>query len=111
MIDHDPETNAYTIVLRGGNLSIQVIYPRPETVTEVDRLAEELAALGGVVDGRARRETVFTVPVSAGFPAIERVMERFMARNPDVEWYYGNVFDPRDGVTPLNWWEDDQARR
>jgi hypothetical protein len=29
-----------------------------------------------------------------------------LARFPDSIWYYGNVYDPEDGVTPLNWWED-----
>jgi hypothetical protein len=24
--------------------------------------------------------------------------------SPNCEWYYGNVYDLKDGVTPLNWW-------
>ncbi len=22
-----------------------------------------------------------------------------------VEWYYGNVYETHDGVTPMNWWK------
>jgi hypothetical protein len=25
---------------------------------------------------------------------------------PNTIWYYGNVYDPEDGETPLEWWLD-----
>jgi hypothetical protein len=43
-------------------------------------------------------------PVTAGFPAIETVMAKAKAIDPDCEWFYGNVYDLKDAVTPLNWW-------
>ena len=24
----------------------------------------------------------------------------------EVVWYYGNIYDPEDGITPLEWWLD-----
>ena len=49
---------------------------------------------------------VFTVPVSAGFGPVEAVFNSYTQRHPDVEWYFANVYDERDGVTPLNWWSN-----
>jgi hypothetical protein len=37
-----------------------------------------------------------------GHPAL-RTLGEMMEQFPGSEWYYGNVYDPRDGVTPLNW--------
>ncbi len=48
-----------------------------------------------------------SLPVSVGFPVIENVMERFLQAQPESEWYFGNVYDRRDGVTPLNWWKEE----
>jgi hypothetical protein len=47
---------------------------------------------------------VFTVPVSAGFGAVEAAFDGYVRRQPGAEWYFGNVYDERDGMTPLNWW-------
>lgn len=52
---------------------------------------------------------MYTVPVSAGFVAIEGVLNGLNDRFPDYEWFYGNVYDPKDGETPLNWWKDSQS--
>ena len=60
--------------------------------------------LGGRLDGRADRVLVFTIPVEAGFGRVEDVFGRFAGGHPGYEWYYGNVCDPADGVTPLGWW-------
>ena len=89
----------YEIVRRGGNLAVQVFGP-PEVIEEVTK---DVWALGGSLEGRTDKLTVFTVPVRAGFAAVERVFEDLVARHPEVEWYYGNVYAD-DGVTPLDWW-------
>lgn len=49
------------------------------------------------MDGRARGLTVFTIPVSAGFACVEEIFNRLTKRHPEVEWYFGNVYDPVDG--------------
>ncbi|MCC2320797.1 DUF4265 domain-containing protein [Cellulomonas xiejunii] len=87
-------------VSRGGNVAIHVFAP-PE---HADELTASMNALGGVLDGRSPGLTVFTVPASAGFPAIEHVLRRLVEAHPSAEWFYGNVYAD-DGVTPLRWWE------
>ena len=56
--------------------------------------------IGGWLDGKGESFLVYTIPISVGFPAIQRVLE-----NCSWEWFYGNIYDPTDGVTPLNWWD------
>lgn len=60
--------------------------------------------LGGALDGAIERGLMFTVPVSAGFRAGEAVHNVGVAEHPGWEWFFGNVYDPKDGVTPLDWW-------
>jgi hypothetical protein len=69
----------------------------------VNTLAPRIGALGGWLDGRAPNLTVFTIPVSVGFPEVERVLNDFVGQHSGTEWYFANVYD-EDGVTPLNWW-------
>ena len=90
----------YEIVKRGRNLAVHV-YGDHDLVDEVTM---DVWELGGSLDGRADNLTVYTMPVSAGLPQVERVFNDLVARHPDVEWYFGNVYDTKDGVTPLNWW-------
>jgi hypothetical protein len=95
----------FNVVERGRNLSIQ-IFGRGD-MNPVERLAtERLSVLGGRLDGQSQRELVYTVPIVAGFPAVEAILNELVARFPAVDWYFGNVYDPSDGVTPLNWWMD-----
>lgn len=93
----------FEVTKRGGNLCIQIIGEMIETDVEKEMTAR-LSRLGGRLDGRTASELVFTVPASAGFGTIEEELG-WLARNaPQIQWFYGNVYDPEDGVTPLNWW-------
>jgi hypothetical protein len=93
----------YRVLTRGGNLCVQVF--RNASISDVDRFATgRVIQLRGWLDGKAAKELVYTIPVSAGFPAIEGLFSEVKVAYPDVEWYFGNVYDERDGVTPLNWW-------
>ena len=47
----------------------------------------------------------YSIHVNLGFAAIESLFDSAMATYPDSVWYYGNVYDPSDGVPPLNWWD------
>jgi hypothetical protein len=96
----DRSKRTVSIESRGRNLAVQVHAP-PEVA---DELVDPIGKLGGVMHGREGPLTVFTVPVAVGFPAVERVLRDLVRRHPEAEWYYGNVYDPADGVTPLNWW-------
>lgn len=104
-IELDPKLpSGFRVLSRGGNVSIQ-FFREGDLQEAEDFLTENLARLGGWRDGREKSVLVFSVPVSAGFPAIEKVMRGAMERFPDAEWGFGNVYDPEDGVTPLKWWE------
>jgi hypothetical protein len=93
------DESTFRILQRGGNLAVHVYSDR-----DTARLAAELARLGGWLDGQVKNLTIFTVPVSAGFNEVERALNDFAQRERGTEWYYGNVYDPVDGTTPLNWW-------
>ena len=67
-------------------------------------MREQLEPLNGRLDGRSAQQLVFTVPASAGLAVVESAMTEVVRQFPKTEWYYGNVYDPVDGVTPLNWW-------
>ena len=92
----------FDVKSRGGNLAVQVYGDH----SLADEVVADVWTLGGALDGRAPGATVFTIPVTAGFQSVERVFNELTARHPEMEWYFGNVYDPRDGVTPLLWWEN-----
>jgi hypothetical protein len=88
---------------RGRNVAVQLFagdrLERLETAATA-----QLSQIGARLDGKSRTQLVYTVPVSAGFVAIEAALDATVAAVPGAEWYFGNVYDPVDGVTPLNWW-------
>jgi hypothetical protein len=94
----------FRLVKHGGNVCIQFFYDG-----DIDRCARELSpkieALDGRLDGQTSRLLVFTVPVSAGFEAIEAVFYSAEEQYAGCGWMYGNVYDPADGKTPLDWWK------
>jgi hypothetical protein len=98
------EERKAVVLERGGNLCIQVYHP-PGDATDLERaLTERLQPLGGRLDGRSRWQVVYTVPVAVGFKAVEAVLNATVAEFSGAEWYYANVYDNDDGITPLNWW-------
>lgn len=96
----------YRILRRSGNLCVWFYFPEPvhEHHPDVQTLTREVEAIGGWLDGGYSRMVVFTIPVTAGFPAVEAVLDAAAARYPGSTWLYGNVYDQRDGKTPLAWW-------
>lgn len=99
-----PETGDFELLSRGQNLCIQVFLPR-EPVAEIETLITRVVHnLAGSHDGQTEQQLVFSVPIETGFAAVEQVLNGYVADNPGCEWYYGNVYDKEDGVTPLNWW-------
>jgi Domain of unknown function (DUF4265) len=100
------EDGTFNVVARGGQLAVQLLATKPFDDAAVHALTAQLAALGGYLDGGHLTLRIFTVPVSAGFAAVEVVMDAFVARHCGTEWYFGNVYDPVDGVTPLGWWTE-----
>jgi hypothetical protein len=98
----------FEVLSRAGNIAVQLFHTDPvEPIREA--LTRRVEPLGGVLDGGIERGLVFTLPLRAGFPAIETLFNRLVEEYPGLEWYYGNVYDRQDGVTPLNWWQQDSS--
>jgi hypothetical protein len=93
----------FEVLSRAGNLAVQIFSEQP-VATVRDELVRRVAELRGWLDGAIERGLVFTIPVAAGFAAVEAVFNGWVAEHAGWEWYYGNVYSTADGVTPLNWW-------
>lgn len=98
-------TGRFEVLKRSGKLALRVI-----SKASIEALAEELTPrvekLDGSLDIRTERALSYSLHVNIGFSAIEALFDEVMSRYPDTVWYYGNIYDPRDGVTPLNWWDE-----
>jgi hypothetical protein len=100
------ELSGFRVLARGGNLCVwfyfaQAVADRDPTVEDLRSVAERL---GGSLDGGYARMVVLTVPLAAGFAAVARAFDGAVARHAGSRWFYGNVYDPADGETPLDWW-------
>lgn len=94
------------VLRRGGNLCVWFYHSEPldetsDVTADVRGVAE---SLGGRLDGGYSRMLVLTIPLSAGFDAVASAFDEAVARHTGSTWLYGNVYDPSDGTTPLNWW-------
>lgn len=100
-----PESKEFVIEKHSGNLCIRV-YARANLDEINEQLTPELEKLGGELDTETPRFLVYSIHVSCGFTTIEGLLNRYVGNREDAMWAYGNVYDPADGVTPLNWWND-----
>ena len=98
------ESLGYRILKRGGNISVQFFWHEGDIKQCLREMESRVKAIGGRIDGETPRLLVFTLPASAGFPAIEEIFFDAEKQYPGCHWMYGNVYDPADGKTPLNWW-------
>ncbi len=96
---------AFEVVERGGNLCIQLFSEVP-VFPFIPEIKEMVTTLGGTVDGSIEQGVVITIPFEVGFKTVEDAFNNYVEKHNGIEWYYGNVYDPVDGVTPLGWWED-----
>jgi hypothetical protein len=95
----------FSLQTRGGNLAIRVL-AKTSLASIRDALTGELEKLGGQLDIDSERILVYSIHVSCGFQAIEQILDKYLSGREDCTWYYGNVYDPNDGETPLNWWTE-----
>jgi len=93
----------FQVTKRGGNLAVQ-IFSEDSIGNYLPQLSSIASSLGGVLDGNISQGAVLTIPVTTGFPAIEAALNAFVLTAPSCTWYYGNVYSPADGTTPLLWW-------
>ena len=105
----DAATMHPTVLRRGGNLTIW-LYPAG-ALAEARALHQEIERVGGTFDGAvpSDRVFIFTLPVTATFPVVEAIFDRFVAEHPASEWYFGIVYAD-EGLTPLAWWEHEAGR-
>jgi hypothetical protein len=95
----------YELLEHSGNLSVRVF--SKHDITELDQtLTPEMELIDGKCDVCSPGLLVYSIHVSIGFKRIEEVISSVLSRFPDSIWYYGNVYDPDDGQTPLNWWQN-----
>jgi len=99
-----PDSKEFEIKQHGGNLCIRV-YAKSHLTDINEQLTPELEKLGGELDTETPRFLVYSIHVSCGFNAIETLLNRYVV-GEHCMWVYGNVYDPADGTTPLNWWND-----
>ncbi|WP_341936927.1 DUF4265 domain-containing protein [Marinimicrobium sp. C2-29] len=99
-----PATQELELVKRSGNVSLRV-FTKGDMASLADKLVPPLEKLGGELDLNNDRMLVFTIHVSCGFEAIEKILEDAIGKDELSAWRYGNVYDPADGTTPLNWWQ------
>lgn len=95
----------YLLVQRSGNLCIRVMN-RHSMAPVLQALRPEMELLDGLMDTETPRLAVFSIHVSIGFQTVETVLDRITGQFPGTVWYYGNVYEPADGVTPLDWWQE-----
>jgi len=93
------------VIQRGGNIAIQ-IYQKKGAANQHRKIEETIldSLSSSSLDGITEQQLVFTVPASEGFPKIEGILNALVSDYPGYEWYFGNVYEPADGITPLNWW-------
>lgn len=103
LIRFDKATKEFEIEKRSGNLSIRV-FSRGDTRTLSENLTPALEKLGGEQDLETERMLVYSIHVSCGFKQIEDILNQHVGPSSQSLWQYGNVYDPADGETPLNWW-------
>ena len=104
VITVDKEMGSFELQRRSGNLCIRVI-AKHDIQTLANDLQPLIEKLGGQLDFANPRILVFSIHVSCGFQAIEQVLNDHVGDENESLWMYGNVYDPADGVTPLNWWQ------
>ena len=101
----NPDAAEYQLIERSGNLSIR-FFGRDQLGILEETLSSKLEKLGGCLDLKTQRALVYTIHVSIGFQNIEQTIDDVCKDYPEVIWYYGNVYDPEDGTTPLGWWTE-----
>ena len=99
----DPASAKYELLQRSGNLAIR-IFRKHQLDTLEEYLTPAMEKLDAVLDVHSERALVYSIHYSIGFSIIEELLNRASATFPDTVWYYGNVYDPEDGATPLEWW-------
>ena len=103
----NPERGEYDLIERSGNLSVRV-FCRGELDSLANTLTPEIEKLGGALDLQTERALVYSIHFSIGFKQIEEIFNDACDAFDETIWVYGNVYDDKDGKTPLGWWTEQQ---
>jgi hypothetical protein len=96
------DDGSFEVLRRGGNVCLVLYPPAPPPDDGIAALTTAFTQLDGLVEMPVdRRFIVITVPATAGFAAVEDLINSWTAEQ-DCPWEYGNVYD-EDGH-PLGWW-------
>ncbi|MGH2689987.1 MAG: DUF4265 domain-containing protein [Actinomycetota bacterium] len=102
------EQGRFAVEVRGGYVAVHVYPPEPLEPRAIEALRHWIVPLGGVVEAPdPAKFAVATVPVTAGFNAIEDAMDAWTSVREETKWFFGNVYDAEG--KPLGWWEPQQA--
>lgn len=104
-IRYDTKDNSFELLKHAGNLAIRV-YSKNDISVVRDNLRVKLEKLGAELDFENERMLIFSIHVSCGFTEIEKILNQHVTEKAEAAWVYGNVYDPKDGTTPLNWWQE-----
>lgn len=93
------------LLKRSGHLTIRIF--RKHNIDAAEQfLTPEFELIDGSLEQHSAGLLVYSIHVSIGFQQIELLLDKAVGQFPGLVWYYGNVYDPQDGTTPLNWWLD-----
>jgi hypothetical protein len=94
----DPQLLAgFEVRERSGFIAVSVFLPQGLDAS-TSWLESSVRGLGGIPEGGPENVAVFSVPVSVGFPAIEKVFTEFSSVRGGVEWAFSNVYGQRGEV-------------
>lgn len=105
LIAFNEEDHSFELKQRAGNVCVRVM-GRHGIAELSEDLTPEIEKAGGELDVETDRMLVYSIHVSCGFQKIEKILNDYIDEDEEQLWLYGNVYDPKDGVTPLNWWQD-----
>jgi len=105
VIKLDNKDGKFEILHRSGNLCIR-IFCHGDLLALSEELTPNIEKLGGDLDLETERMLVYSIHASCGFKTIEDMLNKYVGESSRSAWQYGNVYDPSDGTTPLNWWNE-----
>ncbi len=92
--------DGYKLIKRGRNVAVHVFCEEENRNEIQSSLDITIGQIGGVLDGTMGKTGLcYTIPVAAGFTAIEGALSRVVRD----DWTYSNVHDLETGEL-LNWW-------
>ncbi|WP_313297302.1 DUF4265 domain-containing protein [Diaphorobacter sp.] len=100
------DENTYPKILkRSGYLCIQIYAKKikEENLTSFSSVMKTI--FNASIDGWTENNIAVSICVRFGFERIEKELN-YYCELFNWEWYFGNVYNTEDEVTPLNWWQD-----